>query len=150
MFHASCARQWKPVYRGSQLSPVLCGIIWSRLLCPSSTQATQPACPSYFRLSLPAAFPRNGHGWSTPRRSHCSHICQQQILDKVCEQLSIPFFFVIYFPLSIFFLWRKIDFCLHLSQFLSYICNIYNCCAYPPPRLEAWETQSKKSKSHYL
>jgi hypothetical protein len=50
--------------------PSLCEIMWSRVLCSSSTQATQPPCPSHFRLSLLAAFSRNRPRWSTPRKFH--------------------------------------------------------------------------------
>jgi hypothetical protein len=54
-------------------------------------------------LSLLTAFPGNGPGWSTQRRFQCSHICQQQMLHNVREQLSYTFLFVIYFPISNFF-----------------------------------------------
>jgi hypothetical protein len=40
-----CARQGKMVHSGSLLSPALCGIMWSRVMCPFSTQATQPPLP---------------------------------------------------------------------------------------------------------
>ncbi len=76
------------VHSGSLLRQALCGIMWSRVMCPSSTQATQPTCPSHFRLSLLAAFPRNWPGWSTPKRFHCIRVCQQKTPDNVLEQLS--------------------------------------------------------------
>jgi hypothetical protein len=91
-----CAGQGKLVHSVSLLSPAPCGIMWSRVMCPSFTQATQPPCPSNFRLSLLAAFPRNGPKWSTPRRFHCSHICQQQTSDNVREQLSFTLLLVIF------------------------------------------------------
>jgi hypothetical protein len=42
----------RPVCSWSLHSPFLRGIMWSRVMCSSSTQATQPPCPSHFRLSL--------------------------------------------------------------------------------------------------
>jgi hypothetical protein len=50
-----CACQTKLVYIKSLFDPTLCGIMWNRVMCPSSTRATQPPYPSHFRLSLAAA-----------------------------------------------------------------------------------------------
>jgi hypothetical protein len=71
------------VYSGSLLSLALCGIIWSRVMCPSSTQVTQPLLPNYCRLSSLAALQRDGPGGSTPRRLAHSQICDQWMLDDV-------------------------------------------------------------------
>ncbi len=51
-----CNHPLKPVYSRPLLSPALCGIMWSWIMCPSSTQAIQPPCPSHLRLGLLAAF----------------------------------------------------------------------------------------------
>ncbi len=75
----------------------LCGV---ESCAPPLPKTLRRPCPSHFRLSLLAAFPRNGSGWSTTKRFHCSHICQQQMPDSVYEQLSFTILFVINFPIS--------------------------------------------------
>jgi hypothetical protein len=78
-----CSRQKKPVYSGSLLSPALCGIMGSRVICPSSTQATQCPCLSHLRLSLLAALQRYGPGGNTLKSSLSSKICDQWMPDNV-------------------------------------------------------------------
>jgi hypothetical protein len=85
----------------AQPGPVWIYVEYCRVMCPSTTQATLPSCQSHFRLSLLAAFPRDGPGRSTPRRFHCSHICKKQMPDDVLEQYTLT---CIYFPISSLFL----------------------------------------------
>ncbi len=71
--------------------------MWSRdvpLLHP--IHSAPPPCPSHFRFSLLAAFPRNGPGFRTSRRFHYSHIYQQQTPYNVHEQLPFTFLVVIF------------------------------------------------------
>ncbi len=92
-----CSGQGMMVYSGSLLSLALCGIMWSRVACPSLTQATHPSpppYPSHFGLSLLAALQRNGPGWSRPRRSANS----QSVISR-CQMMWMCI--AIYFCTSI-------------------------------------------------
>jgi hypothetical protein len=66
------------------VSSAMCGIMWGRAMCPSSTQAIQPLpCASHYRLSLLAALHGDGPGRSTPRRFAQSQICDQRMPNVV-------------------------------------------------------------------
>jgi hypothetical protein len=86
------AVQRELMYSGSLLSPALCGIMWSRDVQPSSTQATHipllkllipPPKTFYCRLSLPAALQRDGPERSRPRRSTRNQIHDQWMPNDV-------------------------------------------------------------------
>jgi hypothetical protein len=85
------------VYSLYLLSPALCRIIWSRVMFPTCTKATQSPCPSHLRLSLLSGLQRDGPGWNIPRR-----FAHSQISDQLTTCMSI----VIFFHTSIIFLWN--------------------------------------------
>jgi hypothetical protein len=94
----TCAGKRRSVYSGSLLSPALCAIMCSRVMCPSSTQTTQPLCLSHFRLSLQAALQRDELGWSTLRRFVHSQIRDMQMPDNVrenCHLYSYQYYFLV-------------------------------------------------------
>ncbi len=80
-----CIEQRRLMYSGSLLSPAMCEIMWSWILCP----LPKP----FLAQSTIAAFQRDGPDCSIQRRFNCSHIWTW-MLDNVRKHLSFTFLLV--------------------------------------------------------